>query len=55
MRFKQFTVIYDWCFTLYIVTFGPEDGFRRFSKLTLIEAFALWEAGGGNPLPSLLN
>jgi len=39
---KQITAF---CRTVYHQTFGPEDGERRFLRLTVIEAVSLWQAG----------
>ena len=40
----------DWCRTIYHTTFGSEEGETRFKNLRLLDAIALYEAGGGEPL-----
>lgn len=37
--------ISTFCRRVYYDAFGPEEGERRFAKLTLIEAVALWREG----------
>lgn len=52
MKASKLREIFDWCRTVYLVTFGPVEGEARFRKLTLVNALALYKSGDGKPLRS---
>lgn len=44
-RLEVLRNVETFCRRVYYSAFGPEEGERRFSRLTLIEAVDLWRAG----------
>lgn len=44
-RIELLRNIHRFCQQVYLRTFGPEEGPRRFAKLTILDALALWHAG----------
>ena len=43
--FAQLKQITAFCREVYRRTFGPEEGERRFLRLTAVDAVALWQSG----------